>query len=120
MLLTMIESPFAGDQFRNVVYARACMRHSLSLGEAPFAGHLLYPQVLDDDEPADRRQGIYCHLTWLSRVDQVVVYEDLGISPGMREGIAKAEALGKPVIFRHLPEDRWPLGWDRDATLGLK
>ena len=42
MRLVIIESPYAGDIEANVVSARACVRDSLSRGEAPIASHLLY------------------------------------------------------------------------------
>ena len=57
----LLESPFAGktpeELARNREYALEAMRHSLYLGEAPFASHLLYTQMLDDDTPAERMMG---------------------------------------------------------------
>ena len=58
MKLVIIESPYAGETERNLAYARRCLRHSLSCGEAPLASHLLYPQVLSDEVPAERALGI--------------------------------------------------------------
>jgi hypothetical protein len=54
--LVILESPFAGDIDLNVAYARACVAHRLSLGEAPIASHLLYtqPGILRDDVPEER------------------------------------------------------------------
>jgi hypothetical protein len=51
MKRVILGSPYAGDIERNISYARKCIRHSLSLGEAPIASHLLYTQegILDDD-----------------------------------------------------------------------
>ena len=40
MKLVILESPYAGDVEANVEYARACVRDSLSRGEAPIASHL--------------------------------------------------------------------------------
>lgn len=39
---------------------------------------------------------------WSRRSDFVAVYYDLGISPGMEKGIARAFKNGKPVEFRTL------------------
>jgi hypothetical protein len=64
----IIESPYAGDVERNVAYARRALRHSLDLGEAPFASHLLYTQVLDDTIPADRDRGINAGLAMANAV----------------------------------------------------
>ena len=57
MRLVIIESPYAGDIEKNVEYARACVRDSLSRGEAPIASHLLYtqPGILKDEIPSERQ-----------------------------------------------------------------
>jgi hypothetical protein len=103
--LVIIESPFAGDVARNVAYARAAMADCLRRGEAPFASHLLFTQagVLDDTVPAERALGIEAGLAWGERADATAVYADLGISPGMQLGIARAVAARRPVEVRYLP-----------------
>ena len=98
----IIESPYAGDVAANLIYARDCLLDSLRRGEAPFASHLLYPQVLNDHDPEERRQGIDGQLAWLQVADMVAVYVDRGISSGMKEAIAEAERLGIVVQERHL------------------
>lgn len=84
------------------------MSDSLHRGEAPFASHLLYTQhgVLKDEIPEQRKLGIEAGFAWGEVADLVVVYKDLGISGGMRLGIARAEAQGLPIEFRALGE-----GW---------
>ena len=109
--LVILESPYTGDIERNTAYARAAMTNSLNLGECPFLGHLLYTQVLDDLEPAQCAAGIAAHLAWMRRADGVVVYTDLGISPGMEAGIAQAKLLSLPLTYRTL------YGWCPEATL---
>ena len=106
--LVLIESPYAGDVARNERYARACLADSLARGEAPFASHILYtqPGVLDDTDPAERHQGIQAGLAWGANATLTAVYDDLGITEGMRQGIARAEAEGRPVEVRQLA------GWD--------
>lgn len=104
MRLVIIESPFAGDVERNTEYARECVRHSLSLGEAPIASHLLYtqPGILDDDIPSERQWGIDAGLAWREVAQASVVYSDLGISKGMQYGIDAAVSAGIPVEFRNI------------------
>jgi hypothetical protein len=106
MRLVVLESPYAGDIKKNVAYARACVRDSLSRGEAPIASHLLYPQpgILRDEIPKERQWGIDAGLAWKSVASASVVYTDLGISVGMQYGIAAAEAAGIPVEYRKLPD----------------
>lgn len=102
MVTVFLESPYAGDVEVNVAYAEACMIHSIMLGEAPFASHLLYTQMLDDANPLDRAAGLTCAKAWREKAERVVVYIDRGISPGMQAGIDHASAICKPVEFREI------------------
>lgn len=95
----IVESPYAGDIEQNVQYARLAMRDCLERGEAPYASHLLYTQVLDDTVPAEREQGIAAGLAWQPVADVVVVYTDLGITFGMQRAIDQACV---PVEYRSL------------------
>ena len=107
MKLVILESPYAGDVEANTAYARACVRDSLSRGEAPLASHLLYtqPGILRDDVPEERQRGIEAGLAWAGQAEATVVYTDRGISKGMRYGIANAETAGRPVDYRALQAD---------------
>lgn len=106
MKLVIVESPYAGDIEANVEYARACLRDSLSRGEAPLASHLLFtqPGVLRDEVPAERQQGIDAGLAWGAHAELTAVYTDRGISRGMEYGIANAVTNGRPIEFRSLLE----------------
>jgi hypothetical protein len=103
--LVIVESPYAGDIERNLIYLRAVMRDCLLRGEAPFASHALYTQVgvLDDSVRDERALGITAGLAWGARADATVVYTDFGITVGMALGVAQAEAMGRPVEQRTLP-----------------
>lgn len=107
MRRVILESPYAGDIEANVAYARACVRDSVLRGEAPIASHLLFtqPDVLDDNDPAERQLGIDAGLAWRHVAHAAVVYVDRGISRGMSAGIEAAREAGLPVEFRSL------LGW---------
>jgi len=102
----IIESPFKGntpaEEAENIAYAKEVMRDSLYRGEAPFASHLLYPQMLDDANEHERRMGIEAGLLIGRSADRTVVYTDRGISPGMKQGIKRAEDEGRPVEYRSL------------------
>lgn len=105
-ILVVLESPYAGDVEANLAYARACVADSLARGEAPIASHLLYtqPGILDDADPAERALGIAAGHAWIGVASKLVVYTDLGISPGMEAGIAAARswAHGAPIEYRTL------------------
>lgn len=102
--LVILESPYAGRIPRNIDYARLCVADSLNRGEAPLASHLLYtqPGILDDNDPMQRRIGIDAGHAWLAHAAALVVYRDLGISPGMARAIDRAHAAGVPVEYRNL------------------
>ena len=102
--LVIIESPFAGDVETNVAYARKCAKDCLNRGEAPFASHLLYTQagILNDEIPEERELGIKAGLVWGAKAEKTVVYTDLGISIGMKLGIAHAQACGREIEYRKL------------------
>lgn len=86
MKRVILESPYAGDIERNLNYARQCVKHSLSLNEAPIASHLLYTQdgILNDDIESERMWGINAGLAWKEVADLHVFYIDYGISKGMQ------------------------------------
>lgn len=109
MKLVILESPYAAHDpavlQKNVDYARKCVRHSLGLGEAPLASHLLYtqPGILNDEIPSERDWGIHAGLAWRSVEDVVTVaYIDRGISKGMQYSIDLAHRNGNEVIYREI------------------
>jgi len=107
MKRVILESPFAGDVERNIEYARACVRDSLSRGEAPIASHLLYtqPGILDDDIEEERMWGINAGLAWKDAADLHVVYTDYGITRGMQYGIDYAVENKIPIEYRKILDE---------------
>ena len=111
-LRVLIESPFGSNpdgsrctfsQYdRNAAYVRRAIFDSLQRGEAPFASHGLYPGVLDDEDPAERRMGMEAGFAWGEVAQLVAVYVDNGITRGMQEGIDRWEAMGIPVERREI------------------
>lgn len=106
MKLVMIETPLMASGERtmemNLKYAKACMKDSLSRGEAPFAMHLLYTQVLNDLIVEERKQELTCGLAWLLRADSVILYCDYGVSSGMKAAYKKALANIKDIELRFI------------------
>lgn len=88
-----IDACWSAIRLRNTYYARAAILDCLLRGEAPYASHLLYTQVLDDDDE-ERRRGMEAgielsHLLLLDEDAQHVFYDELGISGGMKAAAAK-------------------------------
>lgn len=103
--VVFICSPFAGDIEANVAYAREAMLDSLARGEAPYAPHLLYPQVLDDNDTVGRRAGMNAGKTILARCDVLAVYLDRGESSGMRSEISFAVERGIAIDRRWIGQE---------------
>lgn len=110
----IIESPLSAKTRegieQNKRYARICMRHSLLLGEAPFASHVLYDHydILDDLIDLERQLGMTAGFEWIKTAHFTAAYIDLGYSRGMELGIERARQLNKKVEFRQLGP-----GWDK-------
>lgn len=102
--LVVIESPYGGDVEKNVRYLNDCLRDSLLRNEAPYASHGLYVGALDDNDPKSRVLGMQAGFAWGDRAAATVVYYDLGVSRGMREGISRSAARGRPIEWRSLED----------------
>src|SRR3989304_6893056 len=109
--LVYLESPYCGQIDRNVEYAISCMHDSLSRNEAPFVSHLLYTRVpkkghvcdyTGDNTWISREKGMAAGFAFAEKCQKSVFYIDLGISPGMKEGIERAKAAGRIIEYRKL------------------
>ena len=100
--LVIIESPYADNIERNIIYARRCLMDSLARGEAPIASHLLYTQVLDDTIPEERQMGIDAGLAWREVTKASIIYTDYGVTKGMSYGLEKAITSKISIEFREI------------------
>lgn len=104
MKRSIIISPLSADTEEetaaNERYAEQCMQHAFGLGEAPFASHLLYPRVLDDKRPEERKLGMAAGHAWVPCGHVAGCYLDRGMSDGMRDDVAEAVRWGVRVEFR--------------------
>mgnify|MGYP003587245416 CR=1 FL=1 len=110
---TVIESPFSAPTIEglvhNVQYTMLAVRDSLNRGEAPYASHLFYTQMLDDNSDVERQLGMDAGLTICRHAEQSAAYVDLGTSHGMKYGIGAAKKVGRAVVERYLfPQSSTP------------
>ncbi len=108
MKLIYICSPFAGqrdaapnvrcggDVEDNILKARRYCRFAMSQGELPFAPHLIFPQFLDDSDPAERQAGLNMGLSVLGYCSELWSFGS-EVTPGMASEIEWAEKLKIPV-----------------------
>nr|DAN92820.1 MAG TPA: deoxyribosyltransferase [Caudoviricetes sp.] len=96
--LVFISSPFAGDTRRNTKRARGFCRFAVSKNCIPVAPHLLFPQFMEEDDPAQRDLGIFFGMVLMSKCQEVWVF-GRDITKGMAVEIEKAKRRGLPVRY---------------------
>lgn len=96
--LVFICSPFAGDMVRNAERARAYCRFAVSKNCIPIAPHLLFPQFMEEADPAQRELGIFFGLVLQSKCKEVWVFGRI-ISKGMAVEIQKANERQLPIRY---------------------
>ena len=90
-------SKYAGDVDVNTNAAIGYCRYVIDQGFMPVASHLLYPQILDDDNPSERNLGLRFGLALLSVCDEVWVFGE--VSSGVAKEIEVAKRLEKPLRY---------------------
>jgi hypothetical protein len=102
-----IESPFRGDETRNVEFCKNICRYAVLNGFNPYAMHLFFTQFLDDSKEHERDLGIKCGLAWTDHSDEIWFCLRPGDEPssGMMKAVARDRELvkdGKVRILKFL------------------
>jgi len=97
-----IVSRYAGDVENNVKAAIRYCRFAIDKKKMPIAAHLLYPQIVDDNDPVEREIGTMYGLALLALCDEVWCFGKT-LSAGMEQEIKEAKRLGKPI--KHFDEE---------------
>ena len=98
MPLVYICSRYAGNTEKNTADAIRFCRFAIDEGYIPLATHLLYPQILNDDDPADDRElGLYFGWVLINKCSEVWVFSDGKISPGMKKEIIRAKSRNMKI-----------------------
>ena len=84
-----VASRYAGDVVANTTAAIGYCRRVIQDGYMPIASHLLYPQILDDKNPAERELGLSFGLALLQMCDEVWVFGK--VTKGMAGEIEEAK-----------------------------
>jgi len=92
--IVYICSPYAGDVEANVKRARIYSRFAVDSGFIPLTVHLLYPQFMRDDDPAERELALRFGNILMGRCAEVWVFAGHGVSNGMAVEIARAKTKG--------------------------
>ena len=100
-----IASRYAGDIRKNVSDARLYCRAAVKAGCIPVASHLMYPEVLDDNDPKERELGLLFGQALLAMCDEAWFIGTKGadgkiqMSEGMKAERHEARRLGKKIRF---------------------
>lgn len=100
--LVYICSPYSGDIGNNIKSAKRYSRFAVDMGYIPITPHLLYPQFLDDDNPAERSLGLFFGNVLMAKCAEVWVFGSY-ISPGMNAEIERAKR--KKYTIRYFSDD---------------
>ena len=92
-----VASKYAGNVDANVAAAIDYCRKVIHYGCMPIASHLLYPQILNDNIPAERELGLLFGLALLRVCDEVWVFGE--ITPGVSAEIEEAKKLNKQIRY---------------------
>ena len=87
--LVYICSPYAGDIARNVKNARKYSRFAFEQDTIPIAAQLLFPQFLNDENPAEREAAMHFNYVLLGKCEELWVFGNT-ISEGMAHEISIA------------------------------
>ena len=87
--IVYICSPYAGDTESNIKAAQKYSRFAVDKGYIPVAPHLLFPQFMNDANPAERKLGLFFGNALMSKCSEVWVFGER-ISAGMEAEIKRA------------------------------
>ena len=93
-----IASKYAGDVERNTADAIRYARFAIEQKRIPVVSHLLYPQVLNDNDPQQREIGLLFGQALLALCEEVWVFGN-DYSSGMQAEIHEAHRLKKQIRF---------------------
>ena len=98
MPLVYICSPYRSDPEANMERTRKFCRFALDRGQIPMAATLMFPQFMDDGNPAERELAIFMDIVLMGKCHEVWVLGDT-VSEGMEEEISRARKRRQPVRF---------------------
>ncbi len=94
--LVYICSPLSGDTQANAERTRKFCRYALEQGQIPLAPHLLFPQFMNDDVPAERELALFMDVVLLGKCSELWVLGET-VSAGMQTEIDVAKKRRQPI-----------------------
>lgn len=94
-----VASPYSGDIERNTEYAKNACRFVIKQGYAFFCPHLLYPNILQENNPKERQLGLDMGLAMMESCDELWVFGK-HISKGMAMEMKRAKEINMPIVYQ--------------------
>ena len=98
MPLVYICSPYRSNPDANMERTRKFCRFALDHGQIPLAATLMFPQFMDDRNPAERELAIFMDIVLMGKCHEVWVLGDT-VSEGMAEEIDRAKKRRQRVRY---------------------
>lgn len=100
-----VSSPLRGNVETNIENARKyCKKVLDDTGDIPIAPHVYFTQFLDASNDYENQIALDLGFELLSGCDEIWVFQDNGISEGMKQEIELAKRLEIPIIYTKLEE----------------
>lgn len=96
--LVYICSPLSGDVEANNERTRAFCRFALEQGQIPLAPHLLFPQFMDDEDPAERELALFMDVILLGKCSELWVLGET-VSAGIQIEIDVAKKRRQSIRY---------------------
>ena len=97
--LVYVCSPYRGDIRRNKEYARELTKIALDNGFLPVTVHLYLTEVVDDNDPEQRKRGLAAGMKILENCKYILIGEKYGVSEGMKAEIIMAALKGIVMLY---------------------
>lgn len=97
-LLVYVASAYSGDVTTNTEKSKQYCRFAMEQGQIPLAPHLMFPQFMNDDDPAERELAIFMDVILLGKCDELWVFGDI-ISAGMSVEIEVAKKRRQTIRY---------------------
>lgn len=91
-------SPLSGDIEGNQAAARRYCRFVVDSGGVPVAPQLLFPQFMNDNDPAERELALFMDIVLLTKCAELWVFGNT-VSKGMAREIEMAESRQMPIRY---------------------
>lgn len=96
--LVYICSPLSGDVHSNTEKTKHYCRFALEKGQIPLAPHLLFPQFMDDSDPAERELALFMDIVLLGKCSELWVFGN-DVSDGMAAEIEVAKRRRQKIRY---------------------